>query len=350
MIWKQIYAILFTCGLSALSLLAGIHDAAAQSDARPWAAEVSREEQEKALALYREGNDYFDKHWWADAVARYRAALEHWKHPAIYYNLAISLRAVNERLNKENNLEVYENIQKALQYGPPGLPGDLYEDAQRVARLMEQRIARIDLRCDQPDIHITLDGAKVHTREDEPFTCPGVISKALLPGPHVIIANKPGYLTETRRIDLFPGTQANVSFHLRTPEEAQVTRRRWVSWKPWAVVGAGVAIGALGGLSHWGSKSSFQNFDKEFGQACPAGCIDDDPVSPVGKLWWPRWQRNAGIGAYVLAGATVTTGLTLVFLNRPQTYRLYEPNMFEEVPVTPIVSSEGVGLTTTFSF
>jgi hypothetical protein len=347
---KYLYAVAFTCGLYALGLATGLDDASAQTTERPWAAGVSSENQEKALSLYGEGNDYFDKARFAEAADKYRDALEHWKHPAIYYNLAVAQHRLNERLSKENNLEVYENIQKALQYGPSALPGGLYEDAQQIARLMEQRIARVDLRCDQPDIYVTLDGAELRTDADEPFTCPGEISKPLQPGPHVIIATRPGYLTETRRIDLFPGTQAGVTFHLRTHAEAQVTKRRWANWKPWAVVGAGVAVGALGGLSHWSSRNSFQSFDREFAQACPAGCRDNEPESPASKLWWPRLQRNAGLGAYALAGAAVTTGLTLVFLNRPQTYRLYEPNMFEEVPVTPMVSSDGFGLTTTFSF
>ena len=347
---KHVYAVAFTCGICALGLATGIHSPAAQTQDRPWAAGVSAEEQESALSLYREGNQFLDKYWWLQAATKYREALEHWEHPAIYYNLALALRGLNEHLRKENNLEVYENIQKALQYGPPGLPDGLYKEAQQIARLMEQRIARVDLRCDQPDIHVSLDGAELRTDEDEPFTCPGAISMPLLPGPHVIIATKPGHLTETRRIDLFPGTQANVSFRLHTHAEAQVTKRRWANWKPWAVVGAGVAVGALGGLSHWSSQGSFQRFDNEFGEACPAGCADGHPDSPAGELWRPRLQRNAGLGAYILAGAAVTTGLTLVFLNRPQTHRLYEPNLFEEVPVTPIVSSDGFGVTTTFSF
>src|SRR5262245_61255043 len=54
---------------------------------RPWAAGVSKENQEKALQLFREGNTYHNDGLFKKAVELYDEALKSWDHPAINYNL-----------------------------------------------------------------------------------------------------------------------------------------------------------------------------------------------------------------------------------------------------------------------
>src|SRR5258708_35996330 len=58
---------------------------------RPWAAGVAPAQQERALQLFREANTYHNDGIFVKAVELYREALKSWDHPAINYNLALSL-------------------------------------------------------------------------------------------------------------------------------------------------------------------------------------------------------------------------------------------------------------------
>src|SRR5690349_4866887 len=71
-------------------------------DVRPWAQGVPASEQKVALAAFRDGNSALNDGLFAKAAETYRSALTHWKHPAIYYNLALAL------MNLDNPIEAYE--------------------------------------------------------------------------------------------------------------------------------------------------------------------------------------------------------------------------------------------------
>src|SRR5688572_9697989 len=91
---------------------------------RPWATNVSKEDQDAAWELVREGNALLKDSIFRQAVDKYREALKRWDHPAIHYNLALAL------LNLDQPLEVNKHLDKAMQYGALPLEQDKFEHAK----------------------------------------------------------------------------------------------------------------------------------------------------------------------------------------------------------------------------
>src|SRR5438128_85746 len=70
---------------------------------RPWAHGVAEAEQKAALGLFREANILLNDGLFARAADQYRAALKHWDHPAIHYNLALAL------VNLDQPVDAFDN-------------------------------------------------------------------------------------------------------------------------------------------------------------------------------------------------------------------------------------------------
>src|SRR5690606_8817981 len=82
---------------------------------RPWAAGVSAAKQKAALLKFREANELLNQGLFARASEQDKIALADWKHPAIYYNLALAL------MNVDQPIEAYESLEQAIVYGPAPL-------------------------------------------------------------------------------------------------------------------------------------------------------------------------------------------------------------------------------------
>src|ERR1041384_5557334 len=95
---------MFACMLALLSTRAHAQPsleptATPKADApRPWAAGVSESEQAVALKLYVAGNLEFAESRFAQALAKYKEAIQHWEHPAIRYNMAVCLINLDQPL------------------------------------------------------------------------------------------------------------------------------------------------------------------------------------------------------------------------------------------------------------
>jgi hypothetical protein len=119
-------------------------------------------------------------------------------------------------------------------------------------------------------------------------------------------------------------------------------------------------MGLVGGVVHWRSARNFGAFGDELrtrGCATPseeAGVFMGCPASAItgeldGMLGSARWQRRIAIGSYIAAGATVTTGLVLVYLNRARLVKA-EPGASTPAILIPHVSPEAVGLSARLRF
>src|SRR5262245_46605341 len=107
--------------LAALGVLV-LGAATAHAEDKPWAEGVSAENQKAALALYKEGNKFFEESQYKDALAKYEQALAAWDHPAIRYNAAIC------RINLDQPVEAYDDIVAALRFGEPPLGRDMFRE------------------------------------------------------------------------------------------------------------------------------------------------------------------------------------------------------------------------------
>jgi hypothetical protein len=299
---------------------------APQPAERPWAVGVAEGEREKALALFHDGNVQLNDGIFVQAADKYREALKHWDHPAINYNLALAL------MNLDQPVDVFEALTKATKYGAAPLENDKFERAKGYLLLVEKQVATIEVTCDKPGAKVSVDGK-------EAFIGPGKFTALVRTGKHNFVAEKQGYNARVNAPYIGGGEHFRIELKLYTAEELTRYRREWnKTWAPWAVVGGGVAIAAIGGLLEVSAQSSFKDFDAQVAKCGTTGC-DITPALTNVKSSGDTKQTMSYVG-YGLGGATVITGLVLAYINRNKPYQIRPEDLGEQAPVTfaPIVS------------
>jgi len=299
--------------LFVLALILGSHAAFAED--KPWEIGVPADKQDAALALYKEGNAFFAQDQFKDALAKYVQALQIWDHPAIRYNAAVCL------INLDRPVEAYDDLEAALRYGEPPLGNDLYKQGLSYQKLLAGRIADLTISPKQ-DAKITLDGQPLPT---------GTVNRHVLTGDHQIVAEKPGYQTETRPVHVNAGEHVTVVIELHAVDH-RVLARRYPRWVPWTVIGAGGVV-ALAGLPFMlAASSAFNSYDAGVSASCKVGC----PPAPLPSQYATdldhgKLLRTLGYSAFAVGGALIASGVALVVLNQPRL-------------VTPAVGADSVGL------
>ena len=308
-------------------------DSGDAQDEKPWAKSVTAEEKATAQEFLAQGNALFVESRHREALEVYRKALDSWDHPAIRFNIARAL------INLDRPLEAYENIRLAVRHGRAPLPG-LYDEAKNYERLLRGQIGSITIRCEQSGVRVTVDG-------QQHFDCPVETTIELLPGPHKVLAEKSGFLTFSRDLSLLPAAREPVEITLVTLEDASVTRRRWASWKPWAVVGSGVAVTGLGVALELLARSTRDGYGEDLARLCPdTPCVESElPDSVRGAYDRAQVEHAIGVSGIAIGSAAVLSGLALVYLNRPRTF--LQGDAIQPTPggtqVVPAVSADSVG-------
>jgi hypothetical protein len=215
--------------------------ARAQTPAASAGAEPTQADVERARALFNEGVALVDRGEWAEAEARFRAALELRPSPVIAYNLASTLEAQGEYV------EASELLHDVL--AEPDLPQELRIASSDKLAAVLPRIAHLTLVLSgaSSEATVALDGRQLSARAlSEPLP--------LDPGRHEVVARGVG--GEARAsVEASEGESLEVELVLPVPSAAQVAamasegqeptraddvarrRRRWI----WPVV-AGVAV------------------------------------------------------------------------------------------------------------
>ncbi|MDR0965325.1 MAG: PEGA domain-containing protein [Myxococcales bacterium] len=329
------------------------------SRTRPWAEGVSPENQQKALKTFREGNALLKESVFAQAAIKYREALTYWDHPAIHYNMVLAL------LNLDRPTEVLEHINKAMAYGPDPIDAEKYEQARNYKALTEQQLARLVVRCE-------LEGAVVSMDGQELFVAPGKYEGFVRPGPHAIVAKKPGYMNSEMSPSLRANELTELEMLLITASEVTEYRRLWPNWRPWAVVGAGVVVAGIGAALHFKGRSDISDFDAAVDKTIKWELSDSGnqvsytpgtnlSIDLENKRTGGLRNQKIGIALYGVGGAALVTGVVLLYINR---LRPYTPETSTEVnpdapppPVTspeftflPLLTPEVQGMTATVRF
>ncbi|WP_428265043.1 hypothetical protein [Haliangium sp.] len=268
----------------------------------PWYVGVSSEQRATAIELYEAGNQLLEDALFAAAIAKYREARQHWNHPGIHYNLALA------QVGIDRPLEAYRSILAALQHGPDALRAEQYKHALEYRRLLRHQIAEIVVTCNEPDAVVTLDGKPL-------LTGPGQVGTLMLPGKHQLVASKFNHISVSETVELIAGHKSNVELRLLSEDEATVHTRRWSPALPWAVVIVGGLIGGAGGVLQWQSNVTERRLSDLAPALCPYGC-EVIPPSLNTLDRGARWRRNAAYASYATAGAALTTGAVLLYLNR----------------------------------
>jgi hypothetical protein len=303
---------------------------------RPWAKGVSPDEQQKALALFNEGNNLLRDALFPKAVEKYREALAHWDHPAIHYNLALAL------VNLDQPVEMYEALDKAMSFGAAPLDADKFDRAKGYKILVEKQLALVEYSIATPGAVVLFDGKQI-------LDGPGTWTQRVRAGAHLVVARAPGYSPTRLSQRMEGGDTTRLDLKLFTDEELTRYKRRYPTWLPWTVVGASVAILGVGGILHIQARDGFDAYDQAIrecseGQATggctPAPSVFDKKSSAETKQTVAFTMY--GVGTLALAG-----GIVLVILNQPSAYRIdpyAESDKQPAVSITPLVTPDLAGV------
>jgi tetratricopeptide (TPR) repeat protein len=293
----------------------------------PWAAGVSQPDKDKAAELLAEGNVLLDQGLHAQAIEVYRRAIALYDHPAIRYNIAVAL------ISLQQPLEAYAELERALAYDGAALEADVLPQARSYQRLLESQIVHVAIDCVETGARVSLDAKDLGP-------CPMARTELVLAGPHQLVAEKAGYLT--RRIDLTAagGQQRTAHIDLMTIDEATVTRRRWTLWKPWAVTGAGMAVGLVGLGVELQSRATLASYDDAVQVLCPEAPCATLPPRVTDAYDRGKLENRIAISLFVTGGAVAVTGAVLAYVNRGVTER----RGYDSLELRPAVAPDHAGV------
>jgi tetratricopeptide (TPR) repeat protein len=306
----------------------------AGSEDMPWNRGVTEETRTAAREAFREGNRLIQIPIFSRAVEKYSEALEKWKHPAFYFNLAIA------QINLGQYLEARENLEQALKYGEEPLRTDRFEEAKRQLVEVQRHLGQIRVGCPTPGAEITLDGVTL-------FTGPGNQEVWVTARAHEVTAKKPEYGAQARHVTVAPGARATVNLSLRR----LIEDRPWTVWKPWALLATGVGVAAVGGLLHAFSARNFNAYDSGFGKllcsmkGCTEQEINLENPRLNSQLSRAKLEQQIAVGGYIAGGAAIVAGVVLLYLNRPHLVEQEVANTsVAGVTMIPIVSTDMIGV------
>lgn len=313
-------------------------DSGEQSEQRPWAEGVSKDDQEEAFEYFRAGNLALDEGNFGDAEEAFTNGLSHWKHPAIHYNLALALIG-----NKGDPVDIYKALEQATRYGESPLDKARFERAEEYKDLYGQQLAKIELICNEEGTKVTLDGKLV-------FTAPGRYEDVVQVGEHTVSAIKPGYISINKTRLLKPEENVRMDLVMYTLEDMTRYERRFSTWLPWTIAASGLAILATGGGLNYLSVQNREDYVNKVEEMCNEGCAPGDlPDSVTGlQTTADRQEISAYIG-YGLGGAAAVTGIIMIFLNQPK--KIVEiVDDKETALVVPLFAPDRIGVSARLHF
>jgi hypothetical protein len=281
--------------------------ASASTEIKPWAQGVPQDVQDKAKALYEEGNALFARQAHAPALEKYKQAIALWEHPLIRFNMAVT------EIRLERILEAADDLEKALKYGDKPFKPELYQQALDYQALLKGRVGYIEATCDTTATRLLLDG--------KPWIdCPKTDKIRVLAGEHAIVGEKQGYLTASTKVVVDGGETVQQKIKLMPLDSAVVLKYRWGRWMPWTTVGIGVAVG-LGGVGTWlAGKNQMDQFNADFRLQCENGCEPGLTAPEHRSLAAQRdsaeLKGQVGIAMVGVGGAVAITGVVLAIMNR----------------------------------
>lgn len=320
----------------ALLVLLATSFAAAETEPA-WSTGVSPERRAVAKARLDEGNELFVRNQFRDALVKYEEALASWDHPAIRFNAVRCLIAL------ERPLDALLYIDKALAYGEDPFESSLYTEAVNYQRLLVGQIAELEVSCTQRGATVKLDGELL-------VTCPGSVSRKVLPGTHVIVGELSGHMTSSNDVIALPGKKQNVAVTLKTIEAATVYRTRWKTWQPWAVAGVGAAIALGGVILTVQANNDYDRLQKAVDTACaPVMCSRAEYIAlDYSNRESSAIRRNRiGLGLAIGGAAVVAAGVVGVILNGP---RAVVKEQRQPTQISPVVTPSSAGLSVQGAF
>ncbi len=284
----------------------------AQAQAESCQPETTTAAKQKAREFIEQGFAHQQELQFEEAAAAYSQALRHWDHPEIRLALSSVL------FNTSKLLDAYEHASRAVRCAHA-----LENDAERqraVALLQRLRLQLGEIVVYAPDSDMTIlfngvpwfDGSQAREQR-----------KVVYPGPYVIAARQPGYVSVSESLDIGRNQRAVIAPRLVSEADATTVTRRWDPWIPWTVVGSSAAVAVAGTILRVSAASRFSNFDTQWDDRCTEtvgdfGCDQRLHSDLIGQLDRARWESRISAGALITSGITMLVGITMLQLNRPR--------------------------------
>lgn len=312
-----------------------VSDSGVQDDEqRPWFQGVSRADRIAARDHFLEGNKFLRDGLFAPAAEAYKKALTLWKHPAFFYNLTIT------QLSLVRPIAAHTSILKALEHGAAGLGEEKHPRALDYKKRLEDQLAKVVIKCDEPDVQVTLDGQPVELKK-------GRYEQVLLPGSHQVYAKKAERVPEDRQVVVSPGERVKLDLVLGIPDKIE-TVRYMPAWIPWTALGLSGAILGGAGYLDWSSSQELESFDADFNTECRRGCLESEVQNLTDRLRGAESEKRLAIGMYIAGGAMVIGSAVLVYFNRERIKRTKVER--ETFSVVPVVDSDRTGFAAMLNF
>lgn len=326
--WLVVVAVMFS-GTPGLSVAWG------QDGLEPGATTADLSEREReAQALYRAGNELFLDRNYAEALAKYQAAVARWDHPAIRYNMAECY------ISLVNTLEAYRQLERALAQGrrPFAANPEYYERGLQLRKRLLAQLGHVEIVAKQPNVHITLDGETIESEQ-------GGIAIVVSPGAHQLVVKSPGYLTDSQSIVISPNERRKIEVVLSPVPVPRVERRRWRRWIPWAVASAGAAVMLTGTPLMVLADANYGDYEQAIHDMCqPSRACDRNALPEATRALRRRGDRQklAAQLLWTTGGAVLAAGTILTLLNQP---RMVEVERGSRLPIEAEIGPQGGSIT-----
>ncbi len=272
----------------------------------PWEQGISKAQRDRAQALFAEGNTLFAQQAHGPALAKYKEAIALWDHPLVRFNMAVT------EIRMDRILAAAEDLEAALRFGDAPFSAEMYRQALDYQTLVAGRVGVIDASCDQAGAQVQLDGKPW-------FQCPGSQKQRVLAGEHVLVGEKPDFLTYSRRVVVTGNATATDRIQLVPLDDVVRYEYPAPKWLPWTTAGAGGAI-AFGGLAFWfAGQSQMDQFEADFARVCPTGCSLADQPQLARDHDSARLKGTIAVTMMASGGVLAIGGLVWGrFINKPR--------------------------------
>lgn len=291
--------------------LPAVADSSQTVQIRPWANGVSDGDRLSALKAFEVANAEFSALRFSEALVKYQEAVKSWNHPAISFNIAICL------INLDRLVEARSYLEQGLTWGAAPLGDAAYLQGLTYRRLINSRLAKLAIVCNEPQTHVTLDGRYL-------FTAPGRVEIYILPGEHQIVAAKSGLSIASETVMLSAGQTAALELQLVADRIVPKSVKRWSPWGPSTMLVAGSVMTGIGMFAYLASSRSFAQFDEIFLMECNLGCSTDDwvrsgqfPLADSIRAH-AETQRIVAYSMLSIGAATLAAGAYMKYLNSPK--------------------------------
>jgi hypothetical protein len=253
-------------------------------EAKPAAAQPTKEAREEAASRFRKGFELFKEGDYQAALIEFRRAYE----LAPNYNVLYNIGQVHFQLQDYAN--ALTSLERYLAEGGDKVPDKRKEEVQRDIDKLKARIANLDITTNVPEVEIAIDDVPMGKT---PFAKPVMVSA----GRHRITATKEGFRTVTRIVEVAGADSLKLPLELAEqkagtpqpppettgvvqppplptttstsppPPPPPVEEPRGIPWAGWAVTGAFAAGAAITGVLAITASSELSSLRGSVGQS-----------------------------------------------------------------------------------